>query len=136
MHGIVARSTFASEHVQSTAGFGALLSIEMFEECRRLLGEAHLEVKMVKASQGHLSSLRGTSPGPLHRLGWQLRSGRSKEKEKEQVTLIRSRESRGPRLAGGEAGILAEFRRFKAVHFHFLEKARGIALLWTCKPRL
>ena len=90
------------------------------------------------ASQGHLSSLRGTSPGPLHRLGWQLRSGRSKEKEKEkeQVTLIRSRESRGPRLAGGEAGILEELRRFKAVRFHFLEKPRRIALLWTCKPRL
>ena len=48
MHAIVAQSTFRSQNVQNTPGFGALLEDEMSKKCTPLWREAHFHVKMLK----------------------------------------------------------------------------------------
>ena len=51
VHAVVARSTFRSQNVQSTRGFGPFLLVEMSKKCTPLWREAHFEVKMYKAHQ-------------------------------------------------------------------------------------
>ena len=48
VHALVARSTFRSEHVQNTRGFGPLLEVQTSKKCTHLWREAHFEVKMLK----------------------------------------------------------------------------------------
>ena len=48
VHAIVARSTFRSQNVKNTRGFGPLLEVEMSKKCTPLWREAHFEVKMLK----------------------------------------------------------------------------------------
>ena len=51
MHAVVARSTFPSQNVLKTEGFGPLLEVEMLKKCTPLWREAHFQVKMYKAHQ-------------------------------------------------------------------------------------
>ena len=51
LHAVVARSTFPSQNVQNTPGFGPLLEVEMSKKCTPLWREAHFEVKMYKTHQ-------------------------------------------------------------------------------------
>ena len=51
LHAVVAQSTFRSQNVQNTPGFGPLLEVEMSKKCAPLWHEAHFEVKMYKAHQ-------------------------------------------------------------------------------------
>ena len=46
LHAVVARSTFRSQHVQSTPILGPLLEIEMSKKCTPLWRETHFQVKM------------------------------------------------------------------------------------------
>ena len=46
LHAVVARSTFGSQHVQSTPILGPLLEIEMSKKCTPLWRETHFQVKM------------------------------------------------------------------------------------------
>ena len=48
VHAVVARSTFRSQNVLKTEGFGPLLEVEMSKKCTPLWREAHFEVKMYK----------------------------------------------------------------------------------------
>ena len=48
LHAAVARSTFPSQNVKKTQGFGALFEVEMFKNCTPLWREAHFQVKMLK----------------------------------------------------------------------------------------
>ena len=48
VHAVVVRSTFRSQNVQNTRGFGPLLEVEMSKKCTPLWREAHFEVKMYK----------------------------------------------------------------------------------------
>ena len=45
----MARSTFPSQNVKNTRGFGPVLDVEMSKKCTRLWREAHFQVKMYKA---------------------------------------------------------------------------------------
>ena len=51
LHAVVARSTFPSQNVQNTSGFGPLLEVAMSKKCTPLWREAHFEVKMYKTHQ-------------------------------------------------------------------------------------
>ena len=51
LHAVVARSTFASQHVQNTSCVGPLLEVQMSKKCTPLWREAHFEVKMFKTPQ-------------------------------------------------------------------------------------
>ena len=51
LHAVVARSTFRSQNVKNTKGFGPLLEVEMSKKCTPLWRKAHFEVKMYKAHQ-------------------------------------------------------------------------------------
>ena len=48
VHAVVARSTFPSQNVQNTRGFGPLLEVAMSKKCTPLWREAHFQVKMYK----------------------------------------------------------------------------------------
>ena len=48
VHAVVARSTFPSQNVQNTQGFGPLLEVQMSKKCTPLWREGHFEVKMYK----------------------------------------------------------------------------------------
>ena len=48
VHAVVARSTFRSQNVKSTKGFGPLLEVEMSKKCTPLWCEAHFQVNMLK----------------------------------------------------------------------------------------
>ena len=48
VHAVVARSTFRSQNVQNTPGFGPLLEVQMSKKCTPLWREAHFQVKMYK----------------------------------------------------------------------------------------
>ena len=47
VHGVVARSTFASQNVKKTDRFGPLLEVKLSKKCTALWREAHLEAKML-----------------------------------------------------------------------------------------
>ena len=51
VHAVVARSTFRSQNVKNTRGFGPLLEVEMSKKCTPLWREAHFQVKMLKTPQ-------------------------------------------------------------------------------------
>ena len=51
LHAVVARSTFRSQNVKNTRGFGPLLEVEMSKKCTPLWREAHFQVKMYKTHQ-------------------------------------------------------------------------------------
>ena len=76
VHAVAAQSTFRSQNVQNTPGFGPLLEVEMSKKCTPLWREAHFEVKMLKAlavrtafgrSDVVLRGRRGTFEEDLHR---------------------------------------------------------------------
>ena len=48
LHAAVARSTFSSQNVKKTEGFGALFEVEMLKNWTPLWREAHFQVKMLK----------------------------------------------------------------------------------------
>jgi len=57
MPAVVARSTYPSQKVLKTNGFGALLEVEMLEKCTPLWREAHCQVKLYKTH--HIQSTFG-----------------------------------------------------------------------------
>ena len=48
VHAVVARSTFRSQNVKNTRGFGPLLEVQISKKCTPLWREAHFEVNMLK----------------------------------------------------------------------------------------
>ena len=60
VHAVVARSSFPSQNVQSTRGFGPLFDDQMSKKCTPFWRKAHFQVKMHKARGGsdHFLTIR------------------------------------------------------------------------------
>ena len=65
VHAVVARSTFRSQHVKNTRGFGPLLEVQMSKKCMPLWREAHFEVNILKAA-GVRTTFGGSDVASLH----------------------------------------------------------------------
>ena len=67
VHAFVARSTFWSQHVKNTTGFGPLLEVQMSKKCTPLWREAHFEVKNTTGFGPLLEVQMSTKCTPLWR---------------------------------------------------------------------
>ena len=65
VHAVVARSTFRSQNVKNTRGFGPLLEVQMSKKSMPLWREAHFEVNILKTA-GVRTTFGGSDVASLH----------------------------------------------------------------------